>query len=156
MGAFFPPTYMLKRVSPFSKKNGSKSSCMDILFKKGSPKSSRTASLRTLLPLKEVISYEDDEVSEEEDGLNPFDLPPNFGDCDDKGALNFKELGETLVPSSFCDEEELACKEVHLPLYKGVCFQQEHKVEATRDLYSLAFLMSFMCSIIFNPFTLGH
>ena len=116
---------------------------MVILFNKGSPKSSRTSTLPILLSLKEVIPYEDDEVSEEEQGLNPFDLPPIFDDYGDKGALDFKELGETLIPSHFCKEEELACKdEPHLPLCKAVCFQQEDKVEVTRDFYSLAFLVS--------------
>ena len=57
-----------------------------------------------MLPLNEVISYEDEEVSEEEEGLNPFDLPPIFYDYGDEEALDFKELGETLVPSCFCEQ----------------------------------------------------
>jgi len=43
---------------------------MDILFNKGSLKSSHTYSLPTILPLKEIMSYEDEEVSEEEEGIN--------------------------------------------------------------------------------------
>ena len=89
MGFFFPVTYLPKRVAPFPKKNGPKSSCMVILFNKGSPKSSRTSTLPILLSLKEVIPYEDDEVSEEEQGLNPFDLPPILDDYGDEGALYF-------------------------------------------------------------------
>ena len=125
---------------------------MDIPFSKGILKSSHTSNLAILLPLKEVISYEDDEAIEEEEGLNPLDLPPIFIDCGDTGALGFKELGETSIPSSFCEEEELACKEEpHLPLYKVVCFQQEDKVEVTRDVYSLPFLVSSNVSHCFQP-----
>ena len=38
MGAFCPPTYMLKHVSLLHKKNGSRPLCVDIHFNKGSPK----------------------------------------------------------------------------------------------------------------------
>ena len=116
MGAFCPPTYMLKHVSLLTKNNGSRPSCVDILFNKGSPKSHHSPSLPTLLPLKEMIFYEDEEVNEEEEDLNRFDLPPIFDDYGDEE--DFEELGETSAPSSFCEEEELACKEeLHLSLY---------------------------------------
>jgi len=119
MGAFGPPTYMLKHVSLLPEKNASKSSCMDILLNMGSPKSSLTLNIPTLLSLKEIISYEDEEVNEEEEDLNRFDLPPIFDDYGDEELLDFKELGETSAPSSFCEEEEQVCKEeLHLPLYK--------------------------------------
>ena len=69
-GAFRPPTYVRKHVSPLPKKNGSRASCVDMLFNKGSLKSRHTPSLPTLLPLKEIIFYEDEEVNEEEEDLN--------------------------------------------------------------------------------------
>ena len=116
MGAFRPPTYVRKHVSPLPKKNGSRPICVDILFNKGSPKSRHTPSLPTLLPLKEIILYEDEEVNEEEDDLNRFDPPPifddygdeellKFEDCGDEELLDFEELGETTTPSSSCEEE---------------------------------------------------
>jgi len=40
MVSFCPQTYILKQVPPLSKKNGPKSSCVDVHLKKGSPKSS--------------------------------------------------------------------------------------------------------------------
>ena len=110
MVTFCSPTYILKHVPPLSKKNGSKSSHIDVHFKKGSPKSSSTLSLPTMLPLKEFVSYEDKEVNETKEGLlNQFDLPPIFDDYGDKEPLGFKnycdqelldykELGEALVP----------------------------------------------------------
>ena len=64
MVSFCRSTYILKHVPPLSKKNGSKSSCVDVQFNKGSPKSSSTFSLPTMLPLKEFVSYEDKEVNE--------------------------------------------------------------------------------------------
>ena len=52
-----------------------------------------------------------------------------FEDYSDEGALDFEELGETSVPSLLCDKEELACKEeLHLSLYKVICFCQEGRV----------------------------
>jgi len=56
---FCPTTYIPKHVRPLSKKNGSKSSCMDVHFNKGSPKSCSTFSPLTMLPLKEFMSCED-------------------------------------------------------------------------------------------------
>jgi len=64
MVSFCPPTYILKHVPPLSKKNGSKSSCIDVHFNKGSPKSSSTLRLPTMLRLREFVSYEDKEVNE--------------------------------------------------------------------------------------------
>ena len=119
MGAFFPPTYMLKRVSPFRKKNGSRSLFMDILFNKGSLKSHHSPSLPTLLPMKEIIFYEDEEVNEDEEDLNRFDPPPIFDDYGDEELLHFEELGETTSPSCSLEEQGQVCKEeLHLPLYK--------------------------------------
>ena len=70
MGSLPLPSYMLKHVSPLPKKNGSKSSCIDVHFNKGSPMSSCTCGLPTMLSLKELVSYEDKE--EKEEGLNPL------------------------------------------------------------------------------------
>jgi len=70
--AFCPPTYILKHLPPLSRKNGSKSSCMDVHFNKENPKSSCTLSLPTMVPLKELMSYEDEEVNEGEEDLNQF------------------------------------------------------------------------------------
>ena len=78
MGAFRPPTYVPEHVCPLPQKNGSRPICVDILFYRGSPKSRHTPSLPTLLPLKEIISYEDEGVDEEEEDLNRFDLPPHI------------------------------------------------------------------------------
>jgi len=70
MVAFRPPTYTLKHVPPLPKKNGSKSSCMDVHFSLRSPKSFCTLSLPTMVPLKEFMSCEDEQVNEREEGLN--------------------------------------------------------------------------------------
>jgi len=82
--AFFPPTYILKNFSSLQKKNGSKSSYMDVQWNKGNPKSSCTLSLPTMVPLNELVSYEDEEVNEREEGLNQFDPPPTFDDYGEK------------------------------------------------------------------------
>jgi len=66
MVAFSPPTYILKHVRPLPKKNGSKSSSMDVHFNKGSPKSCTL----TMVPLKKLVSYENKEVNERKEGLN--------------------------------------------------------------------------------------
>jgi len=68
--AFCPRTYILKRVPPLPKKNGSKSSHMDVHFNKGSPKSSCTLSLPNMVPLEEFVSCEEEEVNEREEGLH--------------------------------------------------------------------------------------
>jgi len=94
MGAFYPATYMLKHVSLLPKKNGLRPSCVDILFNKGSAKSHHTSSLRTLLPFKEIIIYEDEEVDDEEEDLNRFDLPPIFDDYGDEELLDFEDYGD--------------------------------------------------------------
>jgi len=123
-------------------------------FQQGSPKISPTSILPTLLPSKEVISYKDEEVNKVEKDLNQFDLPPiidecgdeellKFEDYGDEELLDFEELEEDSIPSSFCEEEELPCKEeLHLSLYQALCFHQEDKVEVTRDFYSSSFLVS--------------
>jgi len=85
MGSFPPLTYMLKHVPLLHKKNGSKSSCMDVHFNKGSPKISCTLTLPTMLSMKELMSYEDEE--EKEDGLNPLDPPSIFDDYGDEEIL---------------------------------------------------------------------
>jgi len=36
-----------------------------------------------MVPLKEFVSYEDEEVNEREEGSNQFDLPPIFDDHGD-------------------------------------------------------------------------
>ena len=129
-GAFCPPAYMLKHVSLLPKNNGSRPSCVDILFNKGSPKGHHSPSLPTLQPLKEIIFCEDEEVNQEEEDLNRFDPPTIFYDYGDKELLKFEdygdeelldceELGEATGPSSSCEEEQQLCKEEHhLPLYK--------------------------------------
>ena len=124
MGAFYPPTCMLKHVSLLTKKNGLRPSCVNILFNKESPKSHHTSTLPTLLPLKEIILHEDEEVNKEEEDLNRLDPPPIF----DEELLDFKELGESTTPSSSCEEEGQVCKEeLHLPLYKN--FHHENNEE---------------------------
>ena len=134
-------------------KNGSTPSCVGILFNKDSPKSPHTSSLPTLLPFKEIIFHEDEEVIEEEEDLNRFDLPPIFDDYGDEELLDFEELGETSAPSSFCEEEELTCKEeLHLSLYNIKYFHQEDKVEVTRDFRSSSLLVSSHKSPCFQPF----
>ena len=66
MGAFCPPTYMLKHVSLRREKNGSKSSCKGILLNNRSPKSSFTLKVPTLLPMKEIFSNEEELVDKKE------------------------------------------------------------------------------------------
>ena len=84
---------------------------MDILLNKGSPKSHHSPGLPTLLPLKEIIFYEDEEENEEDEHWNQFDPPPifddygdnellKFEDHGDEELLDFEELGETTPPSS--------------------------------------------------------
>jgi len=70
MVSFCPPTYILKHVPPLSKRNDPKPSCMEVHFNKGSPKSSCTFSLPTILPMKGLVSYQDEEVIEKGEGLN--------------------------------------------------------------------------------------
>ena len=130
MGVFCPPTYMLKQISLLPKKNGSRPSCVDILFIKWSPRSHHFPSLPTLLPLKEIVFYDDEEVNKDEEDLNRFDAPPIFDDYGDEELLKFEdygdeelldcaELGETTTTSSSCEEEGQVCKEeIYLPLYK--------------------------------------
>ena len=85
---------------------------MDVHFNKGSPKSSSTLSLPTMLPLKEFVSYEDKEVNERKEGWNQFDMTPifdyygekevlGFENSGDKELLDCKDLGEALVPLCF-------------------------------------------------------
>jgi len=82
--SFCPHTYILKHVPPLSKKNGSKSSQMDVHFSEGSPMNSSTLNLPTMMPLNEFVSYEDKEVNERKEGLSQFDLPPILDDYGDK------------------------------------------------------------------------
>jgi len=82
-----------------------------------------------MLPLKDLVSYQDEEVNETGEGLNQFDPPPIFDDYGDeeilgyedygdKELLEFKKLGEALAPLSFCEEQKLAHKEeVHVSPY---------------------------------------
>ena len=93
MVAFCPSTYILKHVPPLPKKNGSKSSRMDVHFNKGNPKSSCTFSLLTMLPLKNLVSYQDEEVNQKGEGLNQFDPPPIFDDYGDEENLRLWRLG---------------------------------------------------------------
>ena len=177
MDVFCPLTYMLKHVSLLHQKNGSRPSCMDILFNKGSPKGPHTSGLPTLLPLKEVISYEDEEVNEEDEDLNRFDLPLilddygheklldfedyddeellHFEDYGDEELLDFEELGETSVPSSFCEEEEISCKEeIHLSL-RGHMFSSRRQSRGNKGLLFLILLTLFSLvpsSQSFHPF----
>jgi len=54
--------------------------------------------------LPAIFDDDDEEENEEvnnEEGLIRFGLPPIFYDYGDEGALDFKELGETLVPYPF-------------------------------------------------------
>ena len=94
MVCFYPLTYILKHVPPLSKKNGSQSSCMDVHSNKGSPKSSSTLTLSTMLPLKIFVSCEDKEVNERKEGLNHFDLAPFFDDYGVKEVLGFENYGD--------------------------------------------------------------
>jgi len=156
---FFPPTYMLKHVPLLPKKNGSKSSRIGVHFNKGSPKSSCTLNLPTMVPLKEFMCCEDEEVNEREEGLNQFDSPPifndygdeeilGFEDYSDEELLDFKGLGEALVPLSLCDDEELACKEeFNISPYKVTCLHQEDHVEIRRDFQSSSFLVYYHDSL---------
>ena len=136
------------------------------IFKKRSPKSSCTLSFPTMVPLKEFVFYEDEEVNEREEGSNQLDLPPSFdgyGDKEivgfenygDEELLHFKGLGEALVPSSFCEEEEPARKEeFNTSPYQVTCLHQEDQVEITRDFYSSSFLVSSHESLCFESQTL--
>ena len=60
---------------------------MDVHFDKGSPKTSCTLSLPTMVPLKEFVSCEDEEANEREEGLNQFGSPPIFDDYGDEENL---------------------------------------------------------------------
>jgi len=118
---------------------------VDILFSKWSPNGHHSSSLPILLPLKEIIFYEDEKVNKDEEDLSRFDLPPIFEDYGDEKVneweedlnrfdappifddygdeelLEFEELGETTTPSSSCEEEGQHCQEeLHLTLYKDV------------------------------------
>jgi len=95
MGSFPPPTYMFNHVPLLPKKNGSKSSCMDIHFKRESPKGSYTCSLPTMLSLEELVSYDCEE--EKEEGSNPFDQPPVF---DDYGNEEISSIEAMVMKSS--------------------------------------------------------
>ena len=92
--------------SSHSMKNGSRPSCVGILFNKETPKSPHTSSLPALLPFTEIIFHEDEEVIKEEKDLNWFDLPPIFDDYGDEELLHFKELGGTSARSSFCGRKK--------------------------------------------------
>jgi len=82
-----------------------------------------------MLPLKDLLSYQDEEVNEKGEGLSQFDPPPIFDDYGyeqilgfkvygDEELLEFKELGEALAPLSFCEEQKLTHKEeVHVSPY---------------------------------------
>jgi len=122
-----------RKKPPTCLSTSSKSSPMDVYFNKGSPKSSFTFSLPTMLPLKDLVSYQDEDVNEEGEGLNQFDPPHIFDDCGDEEILGvedhgdeeilgfedhgdeellvLKELGEPLTPLSFCEKKKLAHKE---------------------------------------------
>ena len=92
MGSFLPPTYTLKLVPLFPKKNGWKSSYMDVHFNKRSPKSSCALSPPTTLSLKELVSYEDEE--EKEEGLNPFGPPLIFDDYGNEEISGIENYGD--------------------------------------------------------------
>jgi len=47
-----------------------------------------------MVPLKELVSYEDEEVNKREEGLNQFDPPPIFVDYGDKEILGFENYGD--------------------------------------------------------------
>ena len=58
-----------------------------------------------------------------------------------------------MAPSSFCEEEELACKEeLHLSPYNINHFHQEDQIEVTRDFHSSSLLVSYHKSLCFKPF----
>jgi len=117
-----------------------------------------------MVPLKEFISYEDEEVNEREDGLNQFDSPPIFDDYDDEEILGFEDYGDEELfidfkrfrrsLSSFlslCEDEELAHKEeFNFSPYKVTCLHQEDHVKITRDFHSFSFLVSSHESLCFE------
>jgi len=88
-GSFCPPAYMLKHVPLLLTKNGSKSSCMNVHFSEGSPKSSCTLGLPNMLPLKELVFYEGED--ERKEGLNRFDPPPIIDDYGDEEIVGFED-----------------------------------------------------------------
>jgi len=66
-----------------------------------------------------------------------------FEDYGDEELIDFKGLGEGLVPLSFCEDEELAYKEeFNISPYKVACIHQEDHVEIARDFHSSSFLVS--------------
>jgi len=85
-----------------------------------------------MLPLKDLVSYQDEEVNEKAEGLNQFNPPPifddygdeeilGFEDYGDEELLEFKELEEALAPLSFCEEEKLAhMGEFHVSPYNAM------------------------------------
>jgi len=86
---------------------------MDVYFNRGSPKSSSTLSLPTMLPLKEFMSCGDKKVNERKEGLNQFDLPAIFDDYSEKEVLGFENYGDKelkiksdLKPYFECDHPE--------------------------------------------------
>ena len=113
-----------------------------------------TLSLSTMVPSKEFVSYEDEEVNERKEGLNQFNSPPVFDDYGDEEILGFEDYGdeellvfkglrEAIVPLSFGEGEELAQKEeFNISPYKVTCLLQADHVEITRDFYSSSFLVS--------------
>ena len=75
-----------------------------------------------------------------------------FEDYGDEELLNFKGLGEALVPLSFCEDKELAHKEeFNISLYKVTCLHQEDHVEIARDFHSSSFLVSSRESLCSKP-----
>jgi len=65
--------------------------------------------------------------------------------------LDFKRLEEALLPSPFCEEEDIANKEeFNISPYKVACLHQEDQVEITRDFYSSSFLVSSHESLYFE------
>jgi len=56
-----------------------------------------------MLPLKDLVSYWDEEVNKKGEGLNQFDPPPIFDDYGDEEILGFEDYG---------NEELLECKEL--------------------------------------------
>ena len=46
------------------------------------------------MPLREVVSYEDEEVNKREEGLNQFDPPLIFDKYGDKEILGFEDYGD--------------------------------------------------------------
>jgi len=85
-----------------------------------------------MLPLKDLVSYEDREVDEKGEGLNQFDPPPIFNDCGDeeilgfedyvnKDLFEFKELGKALVLCLFVRKKLAHKEEFHVSPYKATC-----------------------------------